>query len=316
MAVGYPVFRGLAEPQHRADIVRFAVHTFGIEDGKIVHRFGVSFAGGDDIEFVSGDQVLFNALSLFEHTGIAELRWWEAFVCGTLQPLGGFVEICGYASAFHEAHGDLVGSGRVSGRRGVAQTCAADGTRQAVRSRRLRNRGPLPGVPAVCRRARIVPVTSLFAAGGPTEGVFNKGGLSSADKLLPASIELRSDWTGSPLGVWGAGVKLGSVGGASSVAVTSTSAAVCLLACSLLATLSFSPLWSWLEPAVGSGSKLAATLVSVVSKIPKLKILLVTWTNPTTIATMLAASRADLIRVDTFARSGTSSDVLKGSERA
>src|SRR5215831_5080606 len=116
----------------------------------------------------------------------------------------------------------------------------------------------------------IVPVTSAFAEGaGPVEGALNKGGLSSADKLA-TSTEFRSDWTGSPLGAWGAGVKLGSVWGAIRRAVTSL----------LAVTASLSPFWISLESTVGSGSKLTATLLSGASKIPKWKILLVIWTRP------------------------------------
>src|SRR5262245_21609006 len=158
----------------------------------------------------------------------------------------------------------------------------------------------------------IVPVTSAFAEGaGPVEGALNKGGLSSADKL-PASTEFRSDWTGSPLG-WGAGVKLGSVWGAIRLAVTSLSPGD-LLSCRLAVTASLSPFWISLESTVGSNSKLTATLLSGASKIPKWKILLVIWTRPTTMPTMLAASTAALARVANFARSGTSAVFLEGSE--
>src|SRR5262252_2600090 len=94
----------------------------------------------------------------------------------------------------------------------------------------------------------IVPVTSAFAEGaGPVEGALNKGGLSSADKL-PASTQFRSDWMGSPLGAWGAGVKLGSVWGAIRLAVTSPSRGD-LLSCRLAVTASLSPFWISLESA-------------------------------------------------------------------
>ena len=113
-----------------------------------------------------------------------------------------------------------------------------------------------PGVRA------IAPVTSPFAEGvGAVEGAFNKGGLSKEDKL-PESTEFRSDWTGSPVGALGAGVKLGRVWGASRPAVASPSLGVGLLSCPPAVTVSLSPFWISLESAVGSASKLTATLLS------------------------------------------------------
>src|SRR5262245_55196211 len=159
----------------------------------------------------------------------------------------------------------------------------------------------------------IAPVTSPFAEGaGVVEGAFNKGGLSSEDKL-PESTEFRSDWTGSVVGPLGAGVKLGKVWGASRPVVTSPSLGVGLLTCPPAVTPSVSPFWISLESAVGSASKLIATLLSPASKIPKWKMLLVIWTRPTTMATTLAASRTALARVANFARSGASAVFREGS---
>src|SRR6185369_8458673 len=75
------------------------------------------------------------------------------------------------------------------------------------------------------------------------------------------------------------------------------------------------PVLDFAESAMGSASKLTATLLSPASKIPKWKILLVIWTRPTTMATTLAASRTALARVANFARSGTSAVFREGSER-
>src|SRR5262245_14509355 len=122
----------------------------------------------------------------------------------------------------------------------------------------------------------IVPVTSAFAGGAdPVEGTLNKGGLSNEDKPSPGDLP----------------------------------------SCRPAVTASLSPFWISLESAVGSASKLTATLLSGASKIPKWKILLVIWTRPTTTATMLAASTTALARVANFARSGTSAVFLEGCER-
>src|SRR5215475_11727434 len=107
----------------------------------------------------------------------------------------------------------------------------------------------------------IVPVTSPFVGGvGAVEGAFNKGGLSSADKLA-ASTEFSIDWTGSPLGACGAGVKLGSVWGTSRLDVTSPSRGD-LLSCPPAVVASLSPFWISLGSVVGSVSRLTATLLS------------------------------------------------------
>src|SRR5262245_38988171 len=160
----------------------------------------------------------------------------------------------------------------------------------------------------------IVPVTSPFTEGADAvEGAFNKGGLSSVDKLA-ASTKFSSDWMGSPLGACGAGVKLGSVWGTSRLAVTSPSRGDSF-SCPPAVTALLSPFWISLDSAVGSVSKLTATLLSGASKTPKWNMLLVTWTRPTTMATTLAASRTALARVANFARRGTSAVFREGSER-
>ena len=156
LAVGDAIVGSLAEPQDRVGIIRLAVDALGVEDGEIVHGLGVTFGRRSYIKFLRGRQVLSDALSFFEHARVAELSWYKAFARGALQPFGGFFKVCGYASAFHEAHGDFIGSGGITGCGRVAQTRSADGDRQTICRRWLgdgcRRNEPF-GCPRACARS-------------------------------------------------------------------------------------------------------------------------------------------------------------------
>ena len=150
----YAMFSSLAEPQDSVGIVGLAVHALGIEDGEIVHGFGVAFGRRSHIKFLRGGQVLSDALSFFEHARIAELRRCKAFARGALEPFGRLFKICGYASSFHEAHGYFIGRGRITGGRRIAQTRSADGGGQTICRRWLRDWSARPRCSAICRCSR------------------------------------------------------------------------------------------------------------------------------------------------------------------
>src|SRR5262245_28766743 len=143
------------------------------------------------------------------------------------------------------------------------------------------------------------PVTSFFCP-LPRDGGLSNGGINARDEPSGVSNGFNGDETPAfpAFAAGGAGVKLGNVGGASNVAVASTSVArdASVLPRGITGVVSFSAFRAT-SPLRASGSKSPASLASFDSKIPKSKKLSINWIDPTMIAAILAARSIPLARV-------------------
>ena len=156
------------------------------------------------------------------------------------------------------------------------------------------------------------PVTSPPGTAATGPGMLNAG----------ARRDGAACWGAGWIPTGGAGVRLGSDCGDSRLAVMSAERGAAGVAAGevgssfgMAATLAASP--SSASVPTASASIFAASLLSIVSKMPKSKMLPRSWNEPAMIATILAASSADLTRVATLLRMGgaTSSEALRTSAR-